>query len=275
MKDRLRHVLRTLEEMERTPRTIGPLHSIDTRAKLIVTAVFLVTMLSVPLRRLSEILLYSVFPIVTATTGGLHYGTVLKRSLAVLPFVVLVGSFNVIYDRAPVFRIGQLTVTEGWIGFLSILLRGLLSTQALLLLVQSTGYYRMCRGLHRLGVPSFFTTQLLFVFRYIRVLLEESLDMKRARDARSYGRSSYPLAVWGTLVGQLLIRTFDRAAYIHRAMLARGFTGRMPDCTLGSGSSWRPRDTVFVALWSTTFILMRLFEPAESVTRSLSEHSIF
>ena len=189
----------------------SPLHRTDARSKLLVTVVFLVTMLSVPLCRLPELLLFFVFPIVACAMGGLSYGTIFRRSLVVLPFVAFIGVFNLFYDREPVFRIGTLAVTAGWVSFLSIVLRGLLSVQALLVLIGSTGYYGLCRSMQRLGVPAVFTTQLLFVYRYLYVLIEEAAAMQQARDARSFGRRSYPLKIWGTLVGQLLIRTFDRA----------------------------------------------------------------
>ena len=130
-------------------------------------------MLSVPLCRLPELLLFFVFPIVACAMGGLSYGTIFRRSLVVLPFVVFIGVFNLFYDREPVFRIGTLAVTAGWVSFLSIVLRGLLSVQALLVLIGSTGYYGLCRSMQRLGVPAVFTTQLLFVYRYLFVLIEE------------------------------------------------------------------------------------------------------
>ncbi len=262
MKGRLQHVLCELDAMERTARRQSPLHSLDARAKLLVSVVFLVTMLSVPLLRLSELLLFAVFPIVTAAMGGLNFGTVFRRSLIVLPFVAFIGVFNLFYDREPVFRIGMLVVTGGWISFLSIILRGLLSVQVLFILINSTGYYRLCRSMQRLGLPSVFTTQLLFVYRYLYVLIEEALAMQRARDARSFGRRSYPLKVWGTLVGQLLIRTFERAELISRAMLARGFTGRIPADGFES-PAWKMRDTVFLVAWCSVLVLLRLFHPVE------------
>lgn len=261
--NRLQHVLCELDAMERTARMRSPLHRVDARAKLVVTVVFLVAMLSVPLSRLSDILLFFVFPIISASMGGLNYLAVFRRSLVVLPFVAFIGLFNILYDREPVFYIGRVAVTDGWVCFLSILLRGLLSVQALLVLLSTTGYYRLCRGMQRLGMPSVFTTQLLFVYRYLHVLLEEALAMMRARDARSFGRNSYPLRVWGTLIGQLLIRTFDRAELISRAMLARGFTGRIPAGTDGT-PAWKMRDTVFLALWCAALVSMRLFRPAEA-----------
>ncbi len=265
MKNKLQHVLCELDAMERTARMRSPLHCTDARAKLLVTVVFLVTMLSVPLSRLSELLLFCIFPIVMAAMGGLNFGTIFRRSLIVLPFVAFIGVFNLFYDREPVFRIGTLVVTEGWVSFLSIILRGVLSVAALLILINSTGYYRLCRSMQRLGVPAVFTTQLLFVYRYLYVLIEEALAMQRARDARSFGRSSYPLKVWGRLIGQLLIRTFDRAEQISRAMLARGFTGRIPEDVF-ERPAWKMRDTVFLAVWSCALILLRVFHPVETFT---------
>lgn len=266
---RLQFVLCELDALERSAGRRSLLQGFDARAKLLVTVVFLVSMLSVPLVRLSEILLFALFPIVTAALGGLSYGTLFRRSLVVLPFVAFVGVFNLFYEREPAFAVGTLVVTRGWVTFLAIILRGLLSVQALLVMISSTGFYRLCRAMQRLGVPSLFTTQLLFVYRYVYVLIEEAMAMQRARDARSFGRGSYPLRVWGTLIGQLLIRTFDRAERIGRAMLARGFTGRIPDGAAGH-TAWSRRDTLFLTAWSVLLILMRVFHPAERISALLN-----
>ncbi len=262
MKNKLQYVLCELDAMERTAHLRSPLHGLDARAKLTATVVFLVAMLSLPLTRLSDLLLCFAYPLLTAAMGRLDYGRIFRRSLVVLPFVAFIGVFNLFYDREPAFRIGALVVTGGWVSFLSIVLRGLLSVQALLILVYSTGYYRLCRSMQRMGVPSVFTSQLLFVYRYLYVLIEESLALSRARDARSFGRRSYPLKVWGTMIGQLLIRTFDRAEHITQAMLARGFTGRIP-ATDGDRTAWTLRDTLFLAAWSAALIAVRLLHPAE------------
>lgn len=268
MKNRLQSALLALESLETAARQESPLHRTDARAKLLTTTVFLTTVLSVPLARLSEILLYALFPILTAAMGGMRYTSIFRKSLLVLPFVALIGIFNLFYDRTPAFRLGTLIVTEGWISFLSILLRGLLATQVLLILVGSTGIHALCRSMQRLGMPRIFAVQLLFVYRYLHVLLDEACRMAQAREARSYGRRTFPLRVWGPLVSQLLIRTFERAEQIHRAMLARGFDGRIPDCT-GSETPWRSQDTVFLTTWSAALLLARLCWPVETLTRLL------
>lgn len=262
----LQRVLTELDALERSACTHAPLQRIDARAKVLVTLVFLVTMLSLPPGRLSAILPYFLFPIVAAAAGGMRYRTLFRRSLVVVPFVAFVGVFDLFGDRIPAFAAGPVVVTQGAVRFVAIVVRGLLSVQALLVLIGTTGFYRLCRSLQRLGVPALMTSQLLFVYRYVYVLLEEALAMSRARDARSFGRRSYPLQVWGTLVGQLLIRTFERSERIGRAMLARGFTGRIPD-TERSRTPWTRRDTLFLAGWSAAFVLLRIFQPAELFAR--------
>ena len=268
MSAHLQQALCELEALERSARAQTPLHRLDARAKLLTTAVYLVTMLSVPLAQLSEILLYALFPLLTAAMGGLRPGALLRRSLVVLPFAAMIGVGNLFYDRVPVFQLGALTVTDGGIAFLSIVLRGVLSVCALLVLVGTTGFFGLCRGLQRLGVPRLFTVQLLFVYRYLYVLIDEAIHLSQAREARSFGRRTLPLRVWGPMIGQLLIRTFDRAEQIHHAMQARGFTGRIPD-GMGPRTHWRRAETLYLLGWSAALLLARCFGPVETLTRLL------
>lgn len=201
----LEKTLNALLAMERIPREASPVHRLDARLKLLVTLGVLTGVLSIPVQRLPWLILSFVYPVAVSAVAGIGYGGLLRRSLLVLPFVALVGIFN------------------PWDSFTGILLRALVSMQAVLLLIQTTGFHRLCLALQGVGVPAVIARQLLFVHRYLAVLLQEALSMERARASRSYGRSSYPLRQWSVLVGQLLLRTLGRSERIHRAMQARGF----------------------------------------------------
>lgn len=260
---KLDKALYALNRLERASGQEGLLYSIDARAKLLVTLVYLVTLLSFSLGNLPGLILFAVYPIIACAMAGMSYGRVLLRSLAVLPFIVFIGIFNPVVDRQVVFQVGTVGVTAGWISFFAILVRGLLSVQAVLVLIFSTGFYNLCRGMQRMGVPALFANQLLFVYRYLFVLLEEALRMQRARDARSFGRTSYPLRMWGIFIGQLLIRTVERAERIHRAMLSRGFAGNIESC---SRPEWHRRDTVYLVAWTAVFVILRIAGPAALFT---------
>ena len=182
--------------------------------------------------------------------SGISYNAVFVKSLYTLPFIMFIGIFNPIFNREPMLYIGDMAISRGWVEFVSIIIRGLLSVQAVLLLIMSTGFNRLCVAMGKLGVPSIFTTQLMLLYRYIFVLLDEALSMDRARKSRSYGRKKYGLKMWGTFIGQLLLRTVERAQRIHRAMLSRGFTGKI---LMRGNMHWRLCDTIYVVVWCLLF----------------------
>lgn len=222
---------------------------------LLVTLLYLVAMLSVPQPALGMLILFALYPVTAAPMTGQTYGTILRKSCAILPFVVVLGIFNPIFDTTPAFRVAGVTVTTGWVGFASIVIRGLLSVQALLILIGATGFISVCRALSAIGVPSFITTQMTMVYRYLTVLLEEALAMRRARESRGYGRKRMPLKMWGPFIGQLFLRTVNRADSIHRAMLARGFSGTIP--FYGKRQKWQTGDTITLAAWAVAFAVLR------------------
>lgn len=250
----LEKLLYEFNSIEQVSGLSSPLHALDARAKLLVTLLFLIFVLSLPLSNLAGLIFFCVYPIISCAMGGISYGQIFRRSLLVLPFIVFIGIFNPILDKRVVFYIGSVGITAGWISFVAIVLRGLLSVQAVVILIFTTGFYNLCQGMRRMGIPVLFTTQLLFVYRYIFVLLQEVLNMQRAIAARSFGRKSYPFRFWGILVGQLLIRTMTRSERIHRAMLARGFNGSIQT---NFSMVWKMKDTAYLITWSILFIGLR------------------
>lgn len=235
---------------------------IDLRARVAVSFIYLIIILSVPIEQLSELLIFAAFPIITAAQIALGYGRIAQQSLIALPFVALIGVFNIFYNRQPVFTIGSVVITIGWIQFCSIIVRALLSVQVLILLVRAEGYNALCRALRRIGVPSVFTTQLLMLYRYTFVLLEQMLSLVRARQVRSFGRRALPVSDWGAVVGELTVRTFDRSERIWQAMCARGFQGRMPD-RQPTMPRWHKRDTAYLITWSIGLLVVRFTHPVE------------
>lgn len=246
----IERALTELREVDNVSRLDGFMHSLDPRVKIVVTVLYIGVVMSFSLESLSGILLFAIYPIIVATMCGISYGSVLRKSLFVLPFIIFVGMFNPIFNREPMLEACGVVITRGWVQLISITVRGVLAVQAVLLLIMSTGFYRVCRGLGLLGLPGVFTTQLLLLYRYIYVLAEEAISMDRARKSRSYGRKGYTLREWGTFVGQLLLRTVARAERIGRAMKARGFDGsvRMP-----GQLHWRMSDTMYLVVCMLLF----------------------
>jgi cobalt/nickel transport system permease protein len=139
----------------------------------------------------------------------------------------MIGLFNPLLDRQTMAVIGGLEISGGWISFLSIMIRFLLSVTAVLTLIATTSFPSVCRGLTRIGVPRALVTQLLFLYRYLFLLVEEGTRVRRARDLRAVGGSSRSLRLAAQIIGGLFIRTMDRAERIYQSMVIRGFDGEM------------------------------------------------
>lgn len=266
MSNRLQHLLVQLSALDRAAPD-SP--TIDPRARIGVTVVYLIVMLSVPIVRLSELLLYALFPMICAADVRIGYRPILRQSLVIVPFAALVGVFNIFYHREVAFAVGSVVITRGWLEFGAIIVRSVLSVQALLVLIRTEGFNRICLSLQRLGVPAVLTTQLAMMYRYLTVLVGQLLSLSRARSARSFGRRAMPVSEWGAIIGQLTARTFDRAERISMAMAARGFDGRLPDTTTIS-DRWQWRDTLYITMWSAALIVCRAVYPVEHLVQFFS-----
>ena len=254
-----------LDTLERLARGGSLIHRLDARTKILVTGAYLLCLLSVPVHDLPVLLGMAVFPVFWTVWSGINASFLLKRACLTLPFAVLIGIFNPLFDTSPAMRLGAWTVTGGWISFASIVLRAVLAAWAALLLLTTTGFFSLCRGLRQMKVPAVFTTQLLFVFRYIFVIAEEAMRMLRARALRNPQRRRETLGHWSSLVGTLLLRSFERAERLHQALLSRGFTGEFRI----RGREWFAwRDALFLLLVLGLLLVLRFGHPAERIGRA-------
>lgn len=230
----------------------------DPRILLIVTLVYIGVVLSVPMLEPERLIWMALYPILGSEMLRVGYGRVAMRSLWVLPLILLIGIFNPIIDNEPCRVVGSVTLSRGWVSFIALTLRALLAIQALLALVMSIGFYDVCRALDSLGCPKTLTTQLVMLYRYLGVVMEEALTMHRAREARGFGRRSYPLRMWGTFVGQLLLRSLRRSRRINAAMEARCFSGVYrwgSSLAKPSAASW-----AWLVAWLAVFAALRFVD---------------
>lgn len=232
------------------------IHRLDPRAKVLTTLVFIVCVVSFGRYELAAMLPFFLYPLVLLTRADLPAGYLARKVAVVIPFAVMVGLFNPLFDRQVLLQLGPFDVWGGWISCASIILRTILTAGAAIVLVAVTGLPAICEALERLGMPRVFAVQLLFLYRYIFVLTDEGGRVARARQLRSCGNKGLGLHHFGSLVGHLLLRTWERAERIHMAMLARGFTGEIRARRQGRFGG---REFAFLFSWSALFITLRLF----------------
>ena len=134
------------------------------------------------------------------------------------------------------------------------LVRSILTVGAAFILVGVTGFTSICQAIERLGMPTVFAAQLLFLYRYIFVLADEGARVSRARELRSCGTKGAGIGSHGSLIGHLLLRTWQRAERIHMAMLVRGFNGEFHS---SRQSVFGLPELRFVLGWIVLFIFLR------------------
>ena len=104
---------------------------------------------------------------------------------------------------------------------MTLVLLGLLGTSPLHLILQ---------GLRDLGLPSKLVMLLHFCSRYVHVIADEKRRIHEAATLRGYrpGLSKMGLKTAASLVGSLLVKSYDRSMRVNDALTLRGFDGSFP-----------------------------------------------
>jgi len=237
-----------------------PVHQLDARAKVLVTGIFTLVVVSFGKYDLAAILPLFIFPIVMITCSKMPMLFIARKIALLSPFVLIIGAFNPLLDRNVIIHFNSIGISGGWISFLSITIKSILTVGSALTLVGVTGFTAVCQALENMGVPQVFAMQLLFLYRYIFVLAEEGKRASSARELRSYGKKGLGISSYSSLIGHLLLRTWQRAERIHMAMLARGFSGEFHG---RRSSRFGRNEIVFTLGWMTIFILLRRYNVSQ------------
>jgi cobalt/nickel transport system permease protein len=213
----------------------SPLHLLEARTKIIGFAALLLAVLWIPAGKSGEFFAFFFLTAILAGISQIPLTYLIGRTLIILPFVLLAGLAVPIRGGA------------GWSWIAALLLRSTLSLLILILLTNTTRFVELLRALRKFGFPRILLINISFLYRYLFVLTEEVMRMRQARDCRSVGRRSswMELKILGSMLGTLLIRSFERADQMYHAMLSRGFYGEFPMMD-PRRFSWR--DLAFIAI---------------------------
>ena len=209
------------------------IHRLDPRTKLITTLVFILAVITTPPTRWQVFALYLFLVAILIFVSKVPIFYILKRSLVIMPFVVMIAIF------IPFFREGEVAGSYNvWLWRVSVTYSGLqvlwnilakawLSILSLILLTSSTKMTSLLKALEQLRMPRVMVMLLSFMYRYIFVLVDEVMRMKQARDSRNFGgKRLWQIRAIGNMIGTLFIRSYERGERVYVAMLARGFDGQ-------------------------------------------------
>ncbi len=237
-------------------------HRLDPRIKLIVTFAFILFVVSFPKYDITRLIPYFAFPVLILSAGDIPAKFIFKKLIIVSPFALFVGIFNPIFDTENMSSIYGVSISGGWVSYLSIIIKFVLTISAALLLIATTSFPVVCAALEKLYMPRIFVVQLLFLYRYLFVLVEETMRMVRARNMRSFGKKGKGMRPFINMLGVLFIRTVERSERVYQAMCSRGFDGEVRSMRQYKINH---ADIGFAGLSITFFILFREYDIAKII----------
>ncbi len=253
--NKMQKAIRELAEMDELAARSSPIHALHPAAKLIATVAYILFTLSFGKYDLSGLVPMALWPILLFQISGIEVKSCFYKLRIVLPLVMAVGLFNPFFDRAILLRVGPLAVSGGVVSMLTLMLKGLFSLMASFLLMATTQIDSLCAALRRLHFPKLLVTLLLLTYRYVGVMTEELAVMTDAYHLRAPGQKGIHISAWGSFLGQLLLRSMDRAQELYSSMLLRGYHQHFHYAPV---RPFRVADALYAAGCVLLFLLLRV-----------------
>ena len=208
----------------------SPIHGLDARAKLVAVLGYTVVLISFDRYAVANLAPMAALPLAMLWFGRVPVWFALRRVAILSPFILMLVLMSPIYDRQPhevAFGPWNYAVAGGWLTATDIAVKFALGVLALTAMMCTTRFTLLLEAMRRLGMPQVVVMQLGFLYRYIFVLIDEAMRVRRARDFRGAAQAPIGrrLAAAGGVIGTLFVRTLDRSQRIHLAMAARGYRG--------------------------------------------------
>lgn len=237
----------------------SPVHRLHPIAKLAAAIFYIFTVVSFPKYQLTGLFVLILYPVMLYRAADIPVSTCFYKLRYVLPLVMAVGIANPFLDTAPMLKLGSLTLNRGTISMLTLMLKGIFSLMVSFLLVATTKVDTLCASLRRLHVPEILVTLFLLTYRYISVLVEQVSIMSDAYALRAPGQKGIHISAWGSFLGQLLLRSMDRAKELYQSMLQRGFTGSFAYMTV---PDFTGKDAAFLLISAAVLLIARFVDIA-------------
>jgi cobalt/nickel transport system permease protein len=174
--------------------------------------------------------LHAAVIVAVIAAAGLPVRFVLARLAVVLPFITFTLFLPFVAGGERIELAGVAVSRDGLWSALIIAAKAGIGGTVSIALAGTTEQFEILRGLRRLKVPAVLVTIATFMLRYLDLLAGELARMRTAMACRGYR----PRWLWqarpvASAAGALFVRSYERGERIHAAMLARGFTGSMPE----------------------------------------------
>lgn len=208
----------------------SPLHRAQPHLKLLTLISFMLIVVATPKTWYPVFGGYALLLLLAVAISRVPFGYLFRRMVIEVPFVIFAVLIPFIALGPKVEILGVSVSEPGLVAAWGLLAKGTLGVLASLLLASTTEPVEVLDGLRRLKAPDLLVSIMGFMIRYLDVVTAELSRMLTALRSRGCDpRSPRHWPVLARSLGALFIRSYERGERVHLAMLARGYTGRMPD----------------------------------------------
>ena len=252
--NKMQKALAELSEMDELAAMRSPVNRLHPGAKLITTIAYIMITLSFGKYDLPGLVPMVLWPAMMFSLSGVKVRTCFYKLRIVLPLVMAVGLFNPFFDRQTMLMIGNIAISGGVMSMITLMLKGVFSLMASFLLMATTKIDSLCAALRKLHVPAILVSLLQMTYRYVGVMTEELAVMTDAYHLRAPGQKGIHISAWGSFLGQLLLRSMDRAQELYSSMILRGYHEHFHYADI---ERFRGRDALYMLVSILLFVLLR------------------
>lgn len=205
-------------------------HSVAPQCKIAAAGIFVLAVVLTPPQQLGAFAVYLLLLVAVIDRSRVNVSFVVRRMSFAFPFLLFALALPFVGGGPAVEVLGISLSREGsWAAF-NIVMKGSFGIACSVLLAATTSMADLLRGFARLRVPTPLIAIAGFMIRYGDLMAGEAKRMRIARLSRGYEPSWWWEArALSSSIGTLFIRSFERGERVHLAMLARGYSGTMPD----------------------------------------------
>lgn len=210
--NRAQNAIYELKEIDELASRDTPIHKLPPLLKLIITIAYIYAVVSFTKYQFIPLLLMAIVPIIIYAVSKTKISLCFYKLRVIMPFILMVGIFDPIIEG-----------DTGFISMFTLMLKGILSLMMSFIFIATTPIDHLCNSLRKIHFPKILVTLLLLTYRYIGVLIKEVSIMTDAYHLRAPTQKGIAPKAWGSFLGQLLLRSMDKATEIYNSMQLRGY----------------------------------------------------
>lgn len=211
--------------MERLADNNSFFHLLTPSVKIFMTLIFIISVVSTSSYNISRLLFFLLYILLVFLMSKTNHKLLFKRYLFVLPFSFFIGIGNIFVNNKIYCCILNIPISFGLISFIGIILKSYLTVMSVFLLISTTKLHDIFAFMENIKIPKIIVNELNLTFRYIHTLADEAGNMYTAYILRSNQKKGIYIKDMGSFLGNLLLRSMDKADKVYHAMKLRGYNG--------------------------------------------------